>query len=88
MLNLIGAFRERWKSRLVIKNGKDLLSSSLIQFKTRFLQGDSWSPVGFCLCEVLIGIMVSQTSGYLMGAPGAKEIKLTHSLFIDDFKTY
>ena len=32
--------------------------------------------------------MISQTSGYLMGAPGERETKLTHILFIDDLRTY
>ena len=49
VLNLICALREKWKTKLVIKNGKDLLTSRLIQSKKGFL-------VDFCLREVPIGM--------------------------------
>ena len=52
------------------------------------LQGDSWSPVGFCLEEVPLGLMLSKTRGYMLGEGSKRELKLTPSLFIDDLKTY
>ena len=49
-----------------------------------FLQGDSYSPVGFCLTEIPIAMMLEETDGYKMGQPGERDLKKTHSLFIDD----
>ena len=48
-----------------------------------FLQGDSYSPVGFCLTEVPIGELISGSKGYAMGGTGRRNVKRTHRLFID-----
>ena len=53
-----------------------------------FLQGDSYSPVGFCLTEVPVGKLLKASKGYKMGRPRKRNIKRAHSLFIDDLKTY
>ena len=51
-----------------------------------FLQGDSYSIVGFCLSEVPVYKLLQETKGYRMDQPGNREVKKTHSLFIDDLK--
>ena len=33
-------------------------------------------------------MLLKESDGYKMGPPGKREIKRTHSLFIDDLKTY
>ena len=53
-----------------------------------FLQGDSYSPVGFCISEIPVCKLLQQSKGYRMGAPGNRSINRTHSLFIDDLKQY
>ena len=53
-----------------------------------FLQGDSYSPVGFCLSEVPVCKLLQEIKGYRMGQPGKTEVKWTHSLFIDNLKVY
>ena len=53
-----------------------------------FLQGHSYSPVRFCLSEVPICILPSETREYRMGPPGQHKVKQTHGLFIDDLKAY
>ena len=55
---------------------------------TGFLQGDSYSPVGFCLTEVPIGLLLRESKGFKMGNPGERINRRTHSLFIDDLKVY
>ena len=52
------------------------------------MQGDSYSPVGFCLIEVPIAMLLDESEGYKLGQPGRECIKRTHSLFIDDLKVY
>ena len=78
----------RWKTRLeVFDQGKKVVSR-WIEIKRGFLQGDSYSPVGFCLTEIPIAMLLEGTEGYRMGPPGNREVIRTHSLFIDDLKVY
>ena len=53
-----------------------------------FLQGDSFSTVGFGLTEVPVSMLIEQSDGYMMGPPGNKNLKRTHSLFVDHLKVY
>ena len=53
-----------------------------------FLQGDSYSPVGFRLSEVPACKLLQETKGYRMGQPGKTEVNQVHNLFIDDLKVY
>ena len=64
----------RWKTRLeVFDQGKKVVSR-WIEIKRRFLQGDSYSPVGFCLTEIPIATLLEGTEGYRMGPPGNREV--------------
>ena len=53
-----------------------------------FLQGESYSPVGFCQTEVPISMLIKVSDGYTMGQRDKERVKRTHSLFTDDLKTY
>ena len=52
------------------------------------MQGDSYSPVGFCLTEVPISMLIKETDWYTVGRRDEERVKRTHSLFIDDLKIY
>ena len=78
----------RWRTRLEVNDSGEMKVSRWIDIKKGFLQGDSYSPVGFCLTEVPIVMLLEETDGYRMGAAGERNIKRTHSLFIDDLKVY
>ena len=62
--------------------------SRWIKISKDFLQGDSYSSVGFCLTEAPAAMLLEETGGYRMGLPGERMIKRIHSLFIDDLKVY
>ena len=51
-------------------------------------EGDSYSPVGFCISEIPVCKLLQQSKGYRMGAPGNWSISRTHSLLIEDMKQY
>ena len=53
-----------------------------------FLQGDSYSPVGFCITEAPVAMLIEESDGYKMGQKGEKRMKRMHSLFVDDLKIY
>ena len=78
----------RWKTRLeVFDQGKKVVIR-WIEIRRGFLQGDSYSPVGFCFTEIPIAMLLEGTEGYRMGPPGNREVIRTQSLFIDDLKVY
>ena len=52
------------------------------------MQGDSFSPVGFCLTEIPVAMLLEESEGYMIGPQGERNLKKTHSLFIDDLKVY
>ena len=85
---LLKALMVKWKTRLEVWNDGQKQVSRWIQIVCGFLQGDSYSPVGFCLTEVPVGKLLKASKGYKMGRPGQRNITRTHSLFIDNLKTY
>ena len=59
---LLQCLRHGWKTRLEVFHNGEVQKSRVI----RFLRGDSWSPVGFCLTEVPLSMMLEKTRGYTM----------------------
>ena len=58
-----------------------------IDIKKGFLQGDTYSSVGFCCKEIPV-MLLEESDGYKMCQPDKREIKRTRSLFVVDLKTY
>ena len=77
-----------WKTRLEVTGKGKVKTSRWIKIRKGFLQGNSYSPVGFCLTEVPIAMMLEETDVYKMGQPGERDLTRTHSFFIDDLKVY
>ena len=77
-----------WKTRLEIKDDGTIKVSRWINIRKGFLQGESYSPVEFCLTEVPVAMLLEQTDGYKIGKPRESNQKRTHCLFIDDLKVY
>ena len=62
---------EESKTRPEVTDDGKLLTSKKINIRKRFLQGDSYSPVGFCLTEVPISMLTRR----LMAIQWDKETK-------------
>ena len=45
-------------------------------------------PVGFCISEIPVCLLLQQSKGYRMGPPGCRDISQTYSLFVDDLKQH
>ena len=88
LINVLKQLMDGWKKKLEINDGGEIKTSRWIRILKGFLQGDSHSPVGFCLTEVSIAMLLDETEGYKLGQPGRRCIKMTHSLFIDELKVY
>ena len=85
---LISRMMEGWKTRLDISHDGESRKSRWIRFNRGFLQGDSFSPVGFCVCEIPVMMLIDKVQGYRMGPPACRIVNRTHSLFLDDLKVY
>ena len=88
LINVLKQLMDGWKIKLEVNEGGETKTSRWIRILKGFLQGDSYSPVGFCLTDVPIAMLLDDTEGYKLGQPGRSCIKRTHSLFIDDLKVY
>ena len=88
VVNVIVKLIERWITRMEVTEDGKVLTSRKMNIRKGFLQGDSYSLVGFCLTEVPISMLIEETEGYTMGRRDEERVKRTHSLFIDDLKIY
>ena len=88
VIKLIEELMRKWRTRLEIWNDGQKILSEWIRILCGFLQGDSYSPVGFCISEIPVCILLQHSHGYRMGETGNRTAKRTHSLFIDDLKVY
>ena len=79
---------ELWKTRLEIWSKREKITSRWINILCGFLQGDSYSSVGFCISEIPVCQLLQQSIGYRMGPPGGRDVSRMHSLFVDDLKVY
>ena len=77
-----------WMTRLEILSEGKKVTSRWIYILCGFLQGDSYSTVGFCILEVPVCLLLQQSKGYRMGPPGHRDNTRTHSLFVDVLKQY
>ena len=79
VMTLLSSPMTKWKTRLVIwKNGGESISG-WNDIMCGFLQGDSYSPMGFCVSEI---------SKNTVGTTRKRRYKAYYSLFVDDLKVY
>ena len=75
---------KRWKIRPIVWDGNDKSVSRWINITCGFCK----EIFGFCLTEIPVHILLSETRGYRMGTPAKRKVKRTHRLFIGDSKVY
>ena len=88
VITLSSQLMEKWKIRLEIWSRGEKLTSRWIDISCGFLQGDIYSPAGFCISEIPVCLLLQQSKGYRIAPPGCRDISRTHSLFVDDLKQY
>ena len=88
LMQLIEQLMSKWKTRLEVWNDGEKMMSRWIDISCGFLQGDSYSPVGFCISEIPVCKLLQQSKGYRIREPGNRIVNRTHSLFVDDLKQY
>ena len=88
LINVLEQLMDGWKTNLEVNDGGEIRTSRWIRTLKGLLQGDSYSPVGFCLTEMPIVMLLDETKGNKLCQLGRRCIKRKHSLFIEDQKVY
>ena len=73
-VKLISNLMELWKTRLETWSKGEKMTSRWINISCGFLQRDSYSPVGFCISEILVCRLLQQSRGYRNGSPGKRDV--------------
>ena len=63
VVNVITKLMEGWKTRLEVNENGKVSTSRTINIVKGFSQGDSYSPVAFCLAEVPVAMLIEETDG-------------------------
>ena len=66
-INVLKQLMDEWKTKLEVNGAGEIKTSRWIRILKGFLQGDSYSPVGFCLTEMPIAMLLDETEGYKLG---------------------
>ena len=79
----------KWKTKLCLKHEKGEIIIRDVHIKRGIFQGDSLSPLLFCLCiDPLSRLLNSKDNGYNMNPRGQEPQKVEHLLYMDDLKLY
>ena len=70
LINALKQLMDEWKTKLEVNDGGEIKTSRFIRILKGFLQGDNYLPVGVCLTEVPIAMLLNETEGYKLGQPG------------------
>nr|CAI5831238.1 unnamed protein product [Callosobruchus analis] len=77
-----------WKTRFSITSGETRVRTELVTFKRGVFQGDSLSPLLFCISLLPLSITLKNTKGYSCGTPNHRRHRVTHLFYMDDLKLY
>ena len=75
---------ENWKTRLLLTHENGTLTSDTINIKRGIFQGDSLSPLLFCISLIPLSLELNSSGyGYKIGSN-----KISHLFYMDDLKLY
>jgi hypothetical protein len=75
---------EKWSTSLILKTKQEVMQSQLIQIQKGIFQGDSLSPLLFCIALIpLTNELNKADCGYQVHGT---ERKISHLLYMDDLK--
>jgi hypothetical protein len=86
VIHILEQLHQIWKTRLELWEKGKMLKSEQIKFKCGFFQGDAFSPVGFCITEIPLSVLLEKMPGYMMGEQNLRNTKINRFYFIDDLK--
>ena len=88
VISLLKELMGRWKTRLEISRRGEKWERQWINILCWFLQGDSYSAVGFCICEIPIAVLFEESKKYLIREAGNRAVSWTNNFFVNNLKVY
>ena len=79
---------ETWRTRLAIREAGRERMSDYITYHRGVYQGDSLSPLLFCISLLPLSLELRQHKGYRAGPPNSRTHTITHLFYLDDLKLY
>jgi len=84
VINFMKTSMDYWKTTLVLTHMEGSMTTRPIHIRNGIFQGDSLSPLLFCLCMAPLSRMLNDTGhGYEIQGQ-----KVTHLFYMDDLKTF
>lgn len=78
-----------WRTRLSFRSGSENYESNVINIRRGIFQGDSLSPLWFCLAMNPLSTQLNQTGfGFSIRNERRELDRLSHLLYMDDLKMY
>lgn len=87
IINLLESLMRAWRTALLVRSGDRLIESTPIKIKRGIFQGDTLSPIWFCLALNPLSMLLNNTKyGYTIDK--TRNTRISHSLYMDDLKLY
>ncbi|XP_045466652.1 uncharacterized protein LOC123675347 [Harmonia axyridis] len=87
IINLLDFLMCTWRTSLSVRVGDEIKKSNNIEINRGVFQGDTLSAVWFCMALNPLSMLLKNTKyGYIIDKP--RQIRVNHSLYIDDLKLY
>ena len=81
----LGELTSLWRTVFTLRHAGGILATEEVQYRRGLFQGDSLSPLLFCLCMTPLSYALRNTPGY---STKCSNTPVTHLMFVDDLKVY
>ncbi|XP_044755032.1 uncharacterized protein LOC123313986 [Coccinella septempunctata] len=87
VIELLGHLMKNWRTSLFVRSGDVLVEAEQIKINRGIFQGDTLSPIWFCLALNPLSIILNNTNyGYVINKN--RQVTISHRLYMDDLKLY